>query len=276
MIGIISGGVVAVLVVIQLLVPHFLPALFTTAVRPFWRMEFSIMSGSLSSPSALLAENESLKIKLSELTAQNDSFGLIQTENNELLNLLGRPDATKVTGTSTSSSSLNLFSSSSVGKILAAVLVRPPLAAYDELIIDVGLDKDIQLGAKVYAPGNILIGTTTDILGETAKVNLFSSPGQKYPVLIGASHIPATAIGRGGGQYEAQVPQATAITEGDLVLDSTFSDGIFGKVTKVLNDPAQPFETILFSPQVNLYQIRWVLIDNGAPSIVNVNVKIKK
>jgi len=146
------------------------------------------------------------------------------------------------------------------GRILAAVLVRPPQAAYDELLIDIGADHGITPGSRVYAPGNILIGSTTDIFGQTSKVELFSSSGNTYSVLIGPSRIPATAVGRGGGQYQAEVPQASKINQGDTVSDSSISDAPFGIVSSVLANPADPFETVLFAPPVNIYQLRWVLV----------------
>jgi cell shape-determining protein MreC len=150
---------------------------------------------------------------------------------------------------------------SSSSHVLAAVLVRPPLATYDELIIDAGSDQSVSVGDKVFAPGNVLIGTTTDVLSQTSKVILLSSPGQSYPVTVGPNHVPTTAVGRGGGQYEAQIPQATNIKEGDLVSDSSLADSLFATVTSVLSNPADPYETVLFSSPVNIYQLRWVLVE---------------
>lgn len=274
-ISIIVGGVVVVIAIFQFFAPHFIPAVVTTVVRPFWRMEFSVMDGSLESPDALLAENQALQIRIQELTADNASTDLIKDENSQLLAEFGRKDLT-LTASSTDmiSTSTNLISSSTNSdlntftnsisplgsRILGAVLVRPPFAPYDELIVDVGSNEGVMLGSPVYAPGNILIGTTTDVLGETSKVSLFSSSGQTYPVLIGANSIPATAVGRGGSQYEAEVPQATQVAQGDSVSDGSLTDGSFGTVTAVLNNPTDPFETVLFSPSVNIYQLRFVLV----------------
>ena len=263
-IALITGGVVIVVVVFQLFIPHFIPALFTTIVRPFWRMEFSVMSGSLKSPGALLAENEALKIQLQAVMASDASSDMVRTENGELLSLLGRSTSIITSSSSTSTApAVTLSGTVNSSRLLGAVLSRPPFASYDELIVDVGSDHGLTVGSKVYGPGNILIGTVSDVLSETSKVTLFSSPSQTYPVLIGAGHIPASAIGRGGGQYEAQIPQATQIAQGDIVSDASLGDGAFGTVTSVLNNPADPFETVLFSPGINVYQLRWVLIDTG-------------
>jgi len=284
-IAMIGSGIVIVIILIQLAVPHFLPAIFTTIARPFWRMEFSVASGSLDSEAFLLAQNQALKIHLQEVMSEDSSADMVRLQNSEILALFNRSSANAInvsvsnmnasstvsTSATTSTSSIVLptgtFNLSDLvnsnNRVLTAVLVRPPLAPYDEMIIDAGADQGIAVGAKVYAPGNILIGTTTDVLGETSKVTLLSSSGLTYPVIIGGSHISATAIGRGGGQYEAQVPQATVIAVGDLVSDSSLSDGTFGKVTAILNNPTDPFETVLFSVPINIYQLSFVLVDTS-------------
>ena len=294
----IGSGIVIVIVLIQLFVPHFLSALFTTIARPFWRIEFSVSSGSLDSPAALLAQNQALKIKLQTVMLEDVGADFVRAQNQEIMSLFGRSSSVNISNTSSTNSNLllsstsNIFSTSTTStsspasslilttgspvdhfnlsnlvnpnnQVLAAILVKPPLAPYDELIIDAGADQGIAVGAKVYAPGNILIGTTTDVLSETSKVTLLSSPGEKYPVIIGANHVSADAIGRGGGQYEAEVPQATQIAIGDLVSDANIADGTFGKVISILNNPADPFETILFSAPVNIYQLRFVLVDSS-------------
>ena len=300
-ISLIVGSFVILVIIIQFLVPHFLPAIFTTIARPFWRMEFSIESGSLHSPDYILAENEALRLQLQEVMANNASVDQIRTENSELLALFGRttnsdilvpnmpmPSMSSTTVSSSTSSVLDSINTNNTNsnnnstnplagltnssRILGAVLVRPSATAYDEFIIDVGADQGITVGSNVYAPGNILIGTVSDVLGETSKVTLFSSPGQTYPVLIGTSHVPTTAIGRGGGQYEAQIPQATQIAQGDIVLDPSLSDATFGTVMSVIDDPTDPFETILFSSNINIYQLRWVLIDTGKTAVTTISV----
>lgn len=51
------------------------------------------------------------------------------------------------------------------------------------------------------------------------------------------------------------------IKEGDFVEVPSLSDLPFAVVTSVISDPAQPFETIMFAPAVNVYQLRWVLVE---------------
>ena len=249
-IGILVGVVAILLIFVQWLAPQALPGLFTSMARPFWRMEFAVGSGSLDSPEALMSQNEDLKRQLTDAQAQLASASALESENQELKGLLGRASSTPY--------------------VLAAVLSRPPLARYDSLIIDIGDDRGVAVNDNVFAPGNVLIGKVSQVLGETSKVTLYSSPNQRYEVLIGPSHAPATATGRGGGQYQADMPRGASVAEGDVVSSPSLNDRAFGIVTAVLSDPAQAFETVLFAPPVNVYQLRWVLVD------VASTTKIKK
>jgi cell shape-determining protein MreC len=254
-----SIGVVAVIcTIIIIFAPHLFSSLFTSIARPFWRVEFSIASGSLSSPEHLLADNERLKRELDELRAVSESVEFVSTQNEELKAVLGRPSNSTL-GTSTDPDRLIPRND---GSILGAVLKRPPTAPYDMMIIDVGHDQGISTTSMVYATGNILIGRVVDVLSNTSKVKLFSSPEEKYDVLIGSSQAPAVAIGRGGGHYEAQVSRESGVKEGDYVISPGLNDGPFGTVSAVIFDPAQPFQTVLFSPAVNIYKLRWVTVKN--------------
>jgi rod shape-determining protein MreC len=237
-------GVIALIVVIvavQFFAPHFFPNLFTSIVRPFWRMEFSVGSGSLRSTEHLLSENEELKRQLTSVDIRIQSASALEAENIDLRKMLGRASSTTF--------------------LVAAVLKRPPLAAYDELVIDAGRDYTIASGTPVYSPEHVRIGTITDVLAQTAKVKLLSSPGEKYEVLIGITHEPATAMGRGGGQYEAKVPHEAKVEEGDAVFTSSADRMPLGTVTAKIFDPTEPFGKILFAPMVNIYKLRWVLVE---------------
>ncbi len=234
---------VIVFVLFEWLSPHTLPNLANSIARPFWQAEFSIMSGSLKSYNQLLRENEELKRNLDEDVIRLSTITAIEKENIELKALMGQSTTTKL--------------------ILAPVLVRPPVIDYDDMIIDGGTTLGFSAGDKVYAPGKVLIGRIVDVARQTSKVRLLSSPGEKYEVLIGPDNISATAIGRGGGQYRADLPRDVKVQEGDFVIAPSVDDKPFGSIVSVASDPTEPFETILFAPTVNIYQLRWVLIDTS-------------
>ncbi|MFA6553957.1 MAG: rod shape-determining protein MreC [Candidatus Paceibacterota bacterium] len=243
-ITLITVVVFIVFILIQIFIPHIFSAIFTSMVAPFWRAEFSIESGSLSSPSALLRENEALKQELSSVLARMNVIEYIDFENSELRSQMSR-------------------GSSTTPHVSVVVLKRPPFSSYDELIIDAGLDRNISTTSTVYANGNIPIGRVFEVSGQTSKVILFSSPNQKQEVLIGPTHIPATAIGRGGGQYEVELPRGLQVNEGDFVILASSDTRPIGKVVSISSDSAEPFQKILFSPPINIYELRWVSVDVG-------------
>ncbi len=270
---------VLVFAAIQYFLPHLFPGMFTSVAAPFWRAEFAVDSGSLRDPSSLLMENESLKRSLIEDGVRLQTIQAIEQENRDLKSLLGRDvdinGSMTFASTSMASSTANTPSKllpakkpvkkqTTSTRILAAVLMRPPFVPYDELIIDAGNDLGISAGDHIYAPGDVLIGTVSDVLPSTSKVSLFSSAGQSHEVLIGQSNVPAQAIGRGGGQYGAVLPISVKVSAGDIVISPSLSDRPFGIVTSVVSDTASAFETVLFAPPVDLYQLRWVLIEKNS------------
>ncbi len=256
-----AAVVAIVIIVIQVISPRFFPGIFVAIARPFWRTEFSIRSGGLLSAETLLAEKEVLNRTLADMQVRLAATEALEVENAELKLLLGRDSTQHATSTSSSKSKNPPHLSKPL--ILAAVLRRPPVSGYDQLIMDIGRDYAISTSTLIYAQGNVLIGRVVDVFASTAKVRLFTSPGENIPVLIGSTHIAATAVGRGGGQYEAQISRESPVAEGDFVLGGSFDEKPIGIVSSVLLDPTQPFKTVLFAPPLNVYQIRWVLAQNN-------------
>lgn len=230
--------------VLQALAPTFFPTFFAAVARPFWRLEFAAQEGMLKSPTELAAENESLKLQLADLRMQyaSSTVSMIEADNRALMALW------------------NHASSTPKRFILGTILARPTFLPYDILIIDVGSADGVASTSLIYAAEKVLIGRTLEVLPHTTKVKLFSSPGETYTVSIGDKHVPATAFGRGGGQYEAQVPHGSNIQVGDVVLDGTLSDRSFGIVAAIETDPSDPFDTVMFAPPVNIFEARFVLV----------------
>lgn len=241
----IATVVVVVIAILAAAVRFFAPqaflGLFNGVAKPFWRAEFAVDAGALSSPERLVLDNEDLKRKLDEADVRLASIQYIEKENGELKALFGRASTTP--------------------KVLAAVLSRPPYSAYDTIILDIGADYGLSTTSKVYAAGGIPIGRIAEISRDASKAILFSSPGQRYEVLIGSGNLPATAVGRGGGQYEAQLPRGANVAEGDFVDAPSLDSKPFGVVKAVKSDSSELFETVFFASPVNIYGLRWVLVD---------------
>src|SRR3989338_2341946 len=229
-----------IIAAVQLLFPYFFAGIFIGMAKPFWRLKFSVESGLFSSTESLIWENEMLKRQLAEIQTGSTTVNAVMFENQELRAILGRASTTPL--------------------VLAAVLVRPPLSAYDVFIIDIGKDHGLISGGPVYAPGNVIIGHIGTVLSQTAKVQLLSSPDKKYDVLIGSSSVSAIAIGEGGGYFEARVSREDFVSKGDFVLAPSLGNRVIGIVTDITTDSNQPFQSVFFAPPINIYEIRWLLV----------------
>ncbi|MES3031109.1 MAG: rod shape-determining protein MreC [Patescibacteria group bacterium] len=223
-----GAGILAVLLVIfHFVFPRALPIFFTTLVAPFWSVEKNVRGDA----------------ELVHPLTENALMRQLQSENISLKEILGRKGEKTLT--------------------LGYILKKPPFSAYDIFILDIGTREGVEKGNPVYALGNILIGEVADSLKSTSKVKLYSSFGEKFDVFIGPKSLSASALGRGGGSFEAELPRDSEVREGDSVAIPAISGGTFGVVTKVLADPARPFATILFSQPFNLYEQKWVQVETG-------------
>jgi cell shape-determining protein MreC len=282
-------ALIALIILIEIIFPAFFSTIFVAIAKPFWRIEYSIESGSLSSVEKLIIENEQLKSDIANVLTRSEASSLILKENEDLKTLLRRPSVSSGTSSkssytlsATSFSSSSLLSSTSSSEIfkqspytLAAVLKRPPLYAYDELLIDLGLNDGVVVGNLVYGSGNVLLGKVIETFGDISRVSLFSSPQNKIDVYIGANKTPFEAKGIGGGNIEVEVSKSVSIVEGDIVTIPSIDNQILGRVQSIEKDPIQPFDTVIITSLSNIYEIRYVLIDNIVPtkSLNSKNVK---
>lgn len=271
-IAVFFAAMILVFILLEYMMPHFFSSFFTAFASPFWRAEFAIMSGELRSKEGVISENEELKRRLGAMSLQLESTALVEKENLELKKLLDRntfdrpaislSNGTTSTTASTSKNTISFTTSISNPDhlVLAPVLMRPTLAPYDEIIIDGGSDLSFNEGDKIYASERVLIGYIVEVLPHTSKVVLYSSPEQKFQVLIGSADVGANAVGRGGGQYSALLPRSVNVKVGDFVVVPSLGDRPFGIVRDVISDPAESFTTVLFAPPVNIYGLKWVLV----------------
>jgi len=213
-------------VIIQFITPTLLPGIFHRTFSPFW----------ISHP-----EDQSQTIL--ELQAKIDSFKLIEDEHTKLITELGQKPVAET--------------------LLGYVLVLPPQSLYDTLIINIGNAQGVKVGKKVFAGEQILLGEIVEVYEKTAKAQLYSSPEQKYDVIIGlaSSSVRALATGRGGGMFEALVPREAKIQVGDSVTVPEITTAVYGKVEHVITDPARAFDSVLFQSSIPLQSLRRVYVE---------------
>ncbi len=232
--------VVLVILSVNFYFPHLIPAIANSVASPFWRVEFAIKNGSLDTVEKLLNENAELKRQIEENSTNLSSIAYIQKENSELRDMLG--------------------ASSTTNFVVAPVIKRPPSLAYDEFVIDAGLDQGISTSSIIYAIGDVPLGKVINVFGKTSRVLLFSSPNVKHEVQIGPSYVGATATGRGGGQYEVELPRGLNVSVDDFVTALDLGRIPLGKVIHIDTDPSLTFEKVIFSAPVNIYELKWVKV----------------
>jgi cell shape-determining protein MreC len=252
---------------LDLFFPRLFSSIFTSISRPFWRIEFAREIGLFRDVDTLAMEKEDLQLRLDDILYRSEKLNQIESENVLLKSILKRS-----VSTSSPSFDANLISIDSEATtsdiysykskyVLGAVLMRPPASFYDELIIDLGLKDGISINDLVYAPGNILIGKVVEVLDETSKVLLITSPDQKYEAIVGQEKAIISLYGVGGSGMVAEVPQGLSVEVGDIVSIPSIDNKVVGFIKSKEEDPALPFKKLFISSGANIYNLAFVLVD---------------
>ncbi|MGB2580267.1 MAG: rod shape-determining protein MreC [Minisyncoccia bacterium] len=185
---------------------------------------------------SLVKENDILNEALSIMSAQVLDRNLLVERVARLEEALGR--------------------SSGDNRVVAKVLVGPGRSPYDTLVIDTGTENGVKVGDLVVYAGSGVIGEIIETTSFSAKIKIYSSSGEEQLVIVGAQHLPVIAYGRGMGNFEAMVPQDSAVVIGDTVV--TKENLILGAVTFIEEEPANPFKRIFFRIPFNITEINLV------------------
>jgi cell shape-determining protein MreC len=219
---------------------------FRTIFKPLWQMEENMGTNmhtffaNFASKRALEIENESLKQKLLEATAHVADRDTLAAENESLKSVLGRKTSTNL--------------------VLASVLVKPNRSVYDTLVIDLGSKSGIVPGNVVYAEATIPIGTVTAVGVQTSIVTLFTTAEQKTVGRLDGLHIDVDLIGRGGGNFQIQVPRDVTLAPNTNVLLPGITPQVIAVVTKSITDPRDPMQTFLLTSPININELNWVQV----------------
>ncbi len=211
--------------------------------EPLWKLESSIAGSSFfeyfKAKQTLINERQAMEQKLflaGDLLAVNEN---LKTENDNLKDLLGRKDPKDKT-------------------VLATILVKPPQTPYDMLTLDIGTDHNVKVGDKVIANGNVYIGEISEVLPKMSKAFLYSSPGRKLSVVLGAGSVTAEAVGIGGGNFNILLPREVEVKEGDVIVIPAINSNVFGIVEQVNFKDKDSFQTVLFKSPVNVSELSFV------------------
>lgn len=229
---------------------HVLSAQFVAFAEPLWFFEKKIES-ILSPLTSVWANSVELKAQNAQLIQEANEKNL------ELRQLLRVIDDYKKIGDLYSERERFDRSARDEGS-LALVLSRPPVSPYDTLVIKIDESSNIKEGDFVYAPGGILLGETREVSGTRAKVLLYSSPGEMRSGFL--SGVGAVELeGRGGGNFETQLPKETRITPSASI---TYEGGstILARVGTTTQTEGDSFQRVFAQLPINIQSLEWLRI----------------
>ncbi len=200
------------------------------------------MGAYFYSKNSLLLENEDLKTKLSEQETRMSNYNSVLDENLKIKEILGRKQE-------------------KADMILSGILSKPNKSPYDTLVIDVGTNNGISVGQRVFALGNIPIGRVAEVYVNTAKVILYSNPGEKIEVIISGSDTFMQIVGRGGGNFEMILPRDFVLEKGTEVVFPGITPYAIGIVQTIISDPRDAFQKALLVSPVNIQELKFVEIE---------------
>lgn len=216
--------------------------IFGAIARPIWQAEnftADFLALTVSSKKDLYKQNIALKAALAEKEHTLAGTDVVREENEDLKNILGRVNKDSTI-------------------VLSAILAKPNQTPYDTLIIDRGEDDGLVPDDLVFAQGNILVGEIESVEAKTAKVILFSTPGNISQVVLGATGKYFNARGQGGGTIEVEVSREVEVKEGDMFFYPGLDNTLVGVAKKIEFDPRDSFKRVIMKSPVNIQEERWV------------------
>jgi cell shape-determining protein MreC len=195
-----------------------------------------------SSKDSLYRENEDLKLKLDSDRENRANYDSVVAENIELKDILGRKNE-------------------QVDMILGVVLAKPNQSIYDTLLIDIGINHGVKVGDKVFASGNIPIGTIREVYPSSAKVVLFSNSGEVTSVIVSGKNVSMELVGRGGGNFEMTMPRDFTLLKGDQVVLPSINNHVVAIVETIISDSRDAFQKAILVSPVNFQQLKFVQVE---------------
>ena len=232
-----------VLLILGIIFFKALSGIIKSAAVPLWRTRANSaqkIQTAVTSKNALQRQNQNLSQALINAQAKLALATALEDENKKLKAILGRAEEKP--------------------GILAGILTTPHQSLYNTFQIDAGSVEGINQGDKVLVGNATLVGTVTAVEAHTATVTALSSPGNKVSAVIAGSDITLTVTGRGGGDFEVELPRAMAFIDGTPILSQGAYSKVIAVVEKIISDPRDPFQKLLARTPVNIRSVKWVTV----------------
>jgi rod shape-determining protein MreC len=213
--------------------------------------------------SKLVAENEALKLKLTDYAREAQATRQLQTDQYQLLGLQ------------------TLKSKYSNLGIVTEVLYTTKLTGNSSLIIDKGATSGLKAGMAVIDSDGV-IGQVIRVGPTTSELSLITQKDQPVPVMVARNNLRAITVGIGRENVLEMpyLPIAADIREGDILLtsgiDGTYPPGLsVGKVSRVEKSGGVMFAKISLVPSAGVDRNRFLLVltTNPKDSLPKVDVK---
>lgn len=197
---------------------------------PLWRAgnklgsRTAALAAHLRFKQSLIRELEELRRREQENKAVLSAYEMVLEENQRIKQILGMEEKEK--------------------RILAAVLVSPPRAPYDTIILDAGIEDGVSAGDDIVW-GETVLGRIAIVSKKTATAELFSTASLKTPIVIwhGGIAVPAEAVGKGNGAFRVTLPKEVEIAVGDIVVMPGVNPKQFANVVAVEAGDTDSFAT---------------------------------
>jgi cell shape-determining protein MreC len=211
----------------------------------------------------LYNQNQKLQAEVDFNNARNANYDSIVADNASLKEILNRLP----TGQAGQDPKANI--------ILSAILAKPNQSPYDTLLIDAGAEEGIKVGNTAFALGNIPIGRVDVVYDNSAKVVLFSNPGETTEAVFSSvsggqagQNLPASRqgifiqlVGRGGGNFEIDLPKDFTMQKGDQAILPGINPYVLAIAQTIISDPRDPFNKALLTSPVNIQELKFVEVE---------------
>lgn len=235
--------IIIVAVIVSVLAGGLIVKTFTYTVGVFSNIISFVIPKGFRSNSSVLEENESLRQEVLKLAAENADRNFLKSENNNLKFLLNR----------------GIEDEGNEGAILSFVLSKPSDTPYDTFILDVGLERGVEVNDSVTF-GSLAIGSIVEVGNKFSKAKLFSSFGNVFSGTLGDNNLKVEVKGLGGGSFESLVPIGASVKKGDALVMTQIDTKVYGVVQEIEELTDEGFKRLFFVMPVNINQIKEVLI----------------
>ncbi len=239
------GGGVFLVCLFALMLGSLFPSLPIILATPGWKLG-AAATNATHGVSSIFQNSGEMQSDTDRLQMENQT---LQNENRALRAQL--LDITHMTASSTLP----------VHHVVAGVLSRPPLSPYDTLVVALGDGVSVKVGARVYGPGSVPIGTISETGRGTARILLYSSPKSTVDGWIGEKRLPVTLIGGSAGSFTSTLSHESGVAVGDVLYLPGPGALPAGTVARISSDPSSTNDVVYIVPYVNIFSLTWVTIE---------------